>query len=134
MLLPALQAQAFDRLKAVSIVISPTTYTFYSAFSDSRVPIANLPIIANLVTLIQYVYANTIELESKEEPLRDLISTFIVLNYDQFTDDGDLVQTFMKQGGDFHGDVHDKMRRHQIALKNELKALKKELYEVENEY
>ena len=125
MLLPALQAQAFDRLKAVLTVISPCPYTFYPAF---RIPIANLPVIGNLVTLIQYVYANTTRLESKEEPLRELVSTFIVSNYDQFSDDGGLVQTFMEQGGDFHGDVHDKMRRHQIALKEELKALRNELY------
>ena len=85
--------------------------------------------IGNLLTLIQYAYANTTGLESEEEPLRELISTFIVLNYDQFTDVGDRVQTFMEQGGDFHGDVHDKMRRHQIASKKELKALQKELNE-----
>ena len=129
MLLPALQAQAFDRLKAVLMVISPPTYTFYSAFRNSRLPIANLPVIGNLVTLIQYVYANTTRLESKEEPLRELISTFIVLNYDQFCDVGDLVQTLMEQGGDFQGDVHDKMRRHQIASKKELKALQTQLSE-----
>ena len=131
MLLPALQAQAFDRLKAVLMVISPPAYAFYSAFRDSRLPIANLPVIGNLLTLIQYVYANTTGLESKEEPLRELISTFIVLNYDQFTDGGDLVQTFMEQGGDFHGDVHDKMLRHQIASKEELKALQTKLREME---
>ena len=38
MLLPALQAQAFHRLKAVLMVISPSTYTFYSAFRDTKPP------------------------------------------------------------------------------------------------
>ena len=66
--------------------------------------------------------------------MRELVSTFIVSKYDQLSDDGGLVQTFMEQGGDFHGDVHDKMRRHQIALKEELNALRSELYGEVNEY
>lgn len=73
------------------------------------------------------MYANTTKLESEEEPLRELISTFIALHYDQFGNEEGEVLRFMEQGGDLPGDVHDKVRRNELAFKEELKAVKKDL-------
>ena len=129
MLLPTLQAQVFYRLKAVLLFISPSTNSLSLAFTKPGLFIANLPVIYNIVTLIEYVYANTARLESEEEPLRKLISTFVTLHYDQFRDDRGVVLAFMRQGGDFQGDIHDKMGKYQLDLKNEYKSLYKQLSE-----
>lgn len=132
MLLPALQAQIFQRLKALFSFISTAAYTSSSGVATLSLPLANTPVIGNIITLIQYVYANTTRLESEDEPLRELISTFVALHYDQFDDEGGEVLEFMAQGGDFQGDVHDKVRRNEIALKKENALLKKKLKEVNN--
>ena len=79
--------------------------------------------ISIILTLVQYVYATTTRLESEEEPLRKLISTFIALNYDQFRDKGGEVLRFMEQGGDFQGGLYDKVRRYEVALRAELKVV-----------
>ena len=131
-LLPALQAQVFQRLKALFLFISAPTYTSSSGVLTFSLPLANTPVIGNIITLIRYVYANTTRLENEDEPLRELISTFIALYYDQFDDEGGEVLEFMAHGGDFQGDVHDKVRRNEIALKKEVALLKKKLKEANN--
>lgn len=132
MLLPALQAQIFQRLKALFLFISAPAYTSSSGAATLSLPLGNTPVIGNIITLIQYVYANTTRLESEDEPLRELISTFIALHYDQFDDEGGEVLEFMAQGGEFQGDVHDKVRRNEITLKNEIEVLKTRLEEAYN--
>ena len=116
MLLPALQAQVFQRLKAVLLIISAP-----DQYSGPMLPIANEPVIGDIIKLIRYVYANTTKLESVEEPLRELVSTFVAFNYDQFYDKGRVVRKFMEEGGEFHGDVYEKVARLQLALKEELR-------------
>lgn len=127
MLLPALQAHVFQRLRAVLIFIVRPTYPHAVFMERNSLPIANTQVIDNIIALIQYVYANTTQLESEEEPLRELISTFLALHYDQFVDKGGQVLRFMEQGEDFQGDVHDKVRRNEVSLKKELMAVKEEL-------
>ena len=83
------------------LFISAPTYTSPSAPQVPSLPIANTPVISIILTLVQYVYATTTRLESEEEPLRNLISTFIALNYDHIQDKGGEVSRFMEQGGDF---------------------------------
>lgn len=123
-LLPNLQAQAFQHLKALLLFISSPKF--------AKRLITNTTVIVNLLRLVQYVYANTARLESEEEPLRELISTFIALHDDHFVDDGGEVSRLMEQGGDFQGDVHDKVRRNEVALKTELKAVYNKLREANN--
>lgn len=125
MLLPALQAQVFQRLKAVLIFISPSADIFNPDFESASAHMAKLPAVRHIITLGEYVYANTTRTESEEEPLRKLISTFIALNYDQFDDDAGVVQAFLEQGGEFQDDVHDKVRRTLFGLKERLKGLTK---------
>ena len=133
MLLPTLQAQVFQRLKALLVFISAPHTLSYLSFPSPSEPIANTPVIGNILTLVRYVYGNTIGLESEKEPLRNLISTFIALHYDQFDDEGGEVVRFMEQGGDFQADLHDKLRRNEMALKAEVQALKKKLREAHKE-
>lgn len=123
MLLPALQAQVFQRLKAVLIFISPSADIFSTHFDIASPHVAKLPVIQHIVTFGEYVYANTTRTESEEEPLRKLISTFIALNYDQFHDEAGVVQAFLGQEGECQDDVHDKVRRILFGLKGRLKAL-----------
>lgn len=125
-LLPALQAQVFQRLRAVLIFISPSADIFDSDFDIPSTHVAKLPVIHHIITFGEYVYANTTRTESEEEPLRKLISTFIALNYDQFDDEAGVVQAFLGQGGEFQDDVHDKVRRVLFGLKEGLKVLRNE--------
>ena len=124
MLLPRLQAQVFQRLKAV-LLFMHTCYLLPKDFSLP--PKGKQPVILNIVTLIRYVYANTVRLVSEEEPLRELISTFVALNYDKFRDDGGVVRKFMGQGGDFQEDLYDKMQMKVLDIETELKLMKMEL-------
>lgn len=125
MLLPTLQAQIFQRFRNLLFFIC-------SGVTVLRLPLANTPVIGNLITLIRYVYANVTRLESEKEPLQDLISTFIALHYDHFDDKGGEVLQFMKQGGDFQRDLHEKVRRNEIALKEEVLSLKEQLRDARN--
>ena len=123
MLLPTLKAQSFQRLKALLLFISAPTYSSAANTATLSLPVTNTPVIGNIVALVRYVYANTTRLESEDEPLRGLISTFIALHYDQFDDEGGEVSELVKQGGDFVVDLHDKVRRNVIALKQEVVLL-----------
>ena len=123
MLLPVLQAHAFQRTKAVLLFM----HTYYLPLLGPYSSPFNQPVIVNIITVIRYVYANTVRLVSEEEPLRELISTFVALNYDQFGDNGRVVRKFMGQGGDFQEELHDKMRINVLAMKEELKDMKTKL-------
>ena len=123
MLLPQLQALAHQCLNKVlqSItVISP-----------------DLPVIGNLVTLIEYVYANTASPPEektingdKEEPLRKLISTFIAMHLGKFkfsARDDTRMCHLLDEGGDFVVDLYDKVRRNTIALEERQRMIEAEL-------
>ena len=123
MLLPVLQAQVFQRLKSVLLFI----HTSYLRSQGFNLPADHQPVILNIITLIRYVYANTVRLVSEEEPLRELISTFVAFNYDKFKDDEGVVRKFMGQGGDFQEDLHDKMQMKVLDMDTELRLMKMEL-------
>ena len=127
-LLPVLQAQAFQRIKAVLSFM----HYFYLRVVGPDLPTGNQPVIINIITLVRYVYANTVRLVSEEEPLRELISTFIALNYDKFKDEEGVVREFMGQGEDLQADMHDKVQVMVLAMKNELEKMKAELEESKN--
>ena len=55
--------------------------------------------VSNLVELISYVYVNTDSLVSEEEPLRELVTTYLAQNFRHF--EGEEVGELMEQGGDF---------------------------------
>lgn len=79
MLLPVLQAQIFERLKTLSVFISASIQTLPSGLTLFNNPIVDTRVIDNLCTLGKYVDANATMLESEEEHLRRLISTFMAL-------------------------------------------------------
>ena len=85
MLLSELQAFAFEGVAA--------TLTLVGSFTP------NTQIISDIVTLAEYVYANTVKPRDHEEPLRELISTYIAMYIDLFHDEGGLVERLMDQGG-----------------------------------
>lgn len=118
-LLPALQAQIFYRLRDLLLFITAPSVKF-PRFTCEPTSIANTPVVGNIITLVRYVYANTTKSETEEEPLRKLITNFIALIYDQFEDQGGEILRFIEQGGDCLVDVYDKVRRNEITLKNEL--------------
>ena len=91
MLLPELQALAFECLAA--------TFTSTGALTP------NTPVIADLVILVEYVYANTVKPREYEEPLRELVTTYIALNFDLFRDEEGAVKRLMDQGGAIAVDV-----------------------------
>ena len=129
MLLPTLQAQAFQRLKDLLGFISANIYTPPSVVLHL---FRGQAVVDDILTLVRHVYANTTGLVSEGEPLRELISTFVAQHHDQFEDDKGEGLKLMGQGGDFPGDLHDKVRRNELALKEEVKALEKDLVKAKN--
>lgn len=132
MLLPALQAHAFERLRALLHFIREPTGTSDTGLTLLSPPLEDMRLIGNIITLVQYVYANTAKLESEEEPLRELTSTFIAPNYvpyaDLREDKGKMFEKAlgsMEQSEDIREDVNDKVRRNEFAMKRERKALRK---------
>ena len=118
MLLPSLQAQVFQRLKAVlAFAISRFTY---SLLSGLKVPIANTRVIGNVMTLVRYVYANTLRPSTGEEPLQGLITTFIALIFGYFSDKSGKMQWLMDEGEDFLKDVLEKVVRNIEGLEKKL--------------
>ena len=118
MLLPALQAHVFERLKALLIHIKEPTQTDHTGLTTLSSPLKDTQIIGNIITLVQYVYLNTTKLQSEEEPLRELISTFIASNFvssaDHEEDNGKVFKEVfrcMDQSEDIMEDVNDKVRR-----------------------
>lgn len=90
-LLPELQALAFECLAA--------TFTSAGALTP------NTPVIADLVVLVEYIYANTVKPREYEEPLRELVTTYIALNFDLFRDEEGAVKRLVDQGGAIAVDV-----------------------------
>lgn len=58
---------------------------------------------ADIVALIEYVYAHTDRLVSEEEPLRTLVTTFAASNYANLQ--GSMFRILMSHGGDFVVDL-----------------------------
>lgn len=55
--------------------------------------------VSNLVELISYVYVNTDGHISEEEPLRELVTTYLARHFRHFK--GEEIGEVMEQGGDF---------------------------------
>ncbi|KAK3167823.1 hypothetical protein OEA41_004269 [Lepraria neglecta] len=118
-LLPELQALAFECLAA--------TFTSTGALTP------NTPVIADLVILVDYVYANTVKPREYEEPLRELVTTYIALNFDLFRDEGGAVKRLMDQGGTIVVDVWEKVVRNMGAWRQENEELKRKASKLEAE-
>ena len=106
LLLPSLQALAFENLKELFINLEDF--------------IAEPPALSTLVTLVRYVYGNTARPCKGEEPLQRLLTTFITQNAAIFTDNkwGAEVSQLMEEGGDFTADVWAKASAHISSLED----------------
>ncbi len=100
---------------------------------DSRI-VAKSPTVGNLVTLIRYVFANTIRPNTGEEPLQKLLTTLVAMNFAYF-DDGEegQVRRLMNEGGDFASDVWEKVSRQMGALGKERTESHKRIVSLETE-
>jgi len=111
MLLPDLQALAFQHLKTILMFIDPL---------HSR-----SPAISNIVALVRYVYAHTTRPQNGGEPLQRLLTTFIVINASGFRDDGGgEISQLMNEGGDFAVDLWCKASLHLGHWSNNSESLK----------
>ncbi|KAL2046181.1 hypothetical protein N7G274_001628 [Stereocaulon virgatum] len=115
MLLPGLQAFAFEGVAARLIWMGSFT--------------PNTQIISDIVALAEYVYANTVKPCDHEEPLRELISTYIAMDFDLFHDEGGLVERLIDQGGAIAVDVWEKARTNIGVLRKENEELKRKMSE-----
>ena len=105
MLLPGLQAFTFERL-----------YKLLSTMSRD----IGKTVISNLVSLIEYIHATTTRPDGGEEPLQDLVTTFIAYNFSQF--DGVDGERLMNQNRDFAKDVLVKVRSIMVDMQDDLKS------------
>lgn len=88
---------------------------------------ARTPVVADLVKLVRYIYANT-------SRCKKFITTFIALNISQF-DDGELgeVRRMFDYGGDIAVDIWEKARRNVGALDRKLKESEEKITELKRE-
>ena len=91
LLLPRLQAFAFDSLQEIFRLIGPL--------------IPNTLMISDLVSLVEYVYSNTVKPQDYEEPLRKLVTTSTATDFGNFRGEGGAVERLMDEGGAFAVDV-----------------------------
>lgn len=92
----ALKALAQERLSRILLKLHPMG------------PNPHLAI--NIVNLATYVYSNTDSLSNSEEPLRNIISQFVALNFAAWQRDSRSLE-MMCSGGDFVRDVLSKLCR-----------------------
>ena len=105
MLLPELQQLAFHNLRDV-------------VFFLRELP-AGCPVITDVVTLTQYVYANTASLKNSEEPLRFFLSSYIAINATAWKEGA--FDTLMEEGGDIAIDISRKVRQRLEHVEEKLK-------------
>ncbi len=86
-------------------------------------PSPESPITANITTLIQYVYANTVRLKKKEEPMRKLVSTYVASQFTALK--GNDFMRLMTEGGDIVDDILTKLRRRIASYEAETDSQKK---------
>ena len=121
MLLPGLQALAFDNLKQLLLLLEPLK--------------PKAPAVSTLVNLVKYVYANTNRPQKGEEPLQRLLTTFIAQNASSFIDNKRSleVRRLMEEGGDFTVDVWAKASTRIGWLEFTMEDLKIELMKTKDE-
>ena len=66
--------------------------------------------VADIVNLVQYVYANTDTLENLHEPFRFTLSSFVAITYTTW--EGDDMDALIREGGDFVVDLFKRMSDH----------------------
>lgn len=108
-LLQPLQNMALHRLKATLLLIGK--------------PLSESLTVTNLTALIQYVYAHTDRLRKKEEPLRQLVTTFAATHFTRFK--GDDFTQLMCDGGDFVTDLMLKLNQRIVFYESTQKKPKK---------
>ena len=99
-LLPALQSFAFTHVKEVLVFVGPI--------------VSGTQLVPNLVAFIRYVYANTNGLANSQDPLRELITTYVALNLAGFA--GEEADHLEEEGGDFVRELCDKIKQHTAYL------------------
>lgn len=86
-------------------------------------PSPDSPIVSNITTLIQYVYANTVRLKKKEEPMRKLVTTYVACQITALR--GNEFMKLLIEGGDIVEDVVTKLRRRIVSYEAETDSQKK---------
>ena len=80
-------------------------------------------VVSNITTLIQYVYANTVRLKKKEEPMRKLVTTYVASQFTALR--GNDFMQLLIEGGDIVDDVLTKLRRRIASYEAETDSQKK---------
>ena len=85
--------------------------------------------VSDITPLIEYVYNNTLNHESPEEPIRKLVSQFAAIHYtDLLTGE---FEEFFSRGGDFTSDVARKISRRLAGSGGATKLLEQEMEDLE---
>lgn len=110
MLLPDLQWATFKHIKSWLTIIGDIGQL------DSKTQT-----VSTLDGLSKYVYANTDGLtRSKEEPLRELVGTYIASNFTHFR--GESVRKLIEEGGELVADLWEKASRCGLSLAFQLES------------
>ena len=86
-------------------------------------PSPDSQVVSNITTLIQYVYANTVRLKKKEEPMRKLVATYVASQFTALR--GNDFMQLLIEGGDVVDDVLTKLRRRIASYEAETESQKK---------
>lgn len=86
-------------------------------------PSPESPVASNITALIQYVYANTVRLKKKEEPMRKLVTTYVASQFTALR--GNDFMQLLVEGGDIVDDVLTKLRRRIASYEVETDSQKK---------
>lgn len=90
--------------------------------------------VGDLVTLIRYVFANTVRPDAGEEPLQQRLTLLIALNLGCFNDGEEgRVRRLMDEGGDFVTDVLEKVSRHVGRMQTDLSESRKRTVNLQTE-
>ena len=107
-LLPSLQALAFTRIQEVLALVEPIK--------------PEMPLLGNIISLVRFIYSNTEPLANSQEPLRNLITTYIAQNHPAFV--GEEVEALEEEGGDFVRDLAAKAKQNVAYLQQQQAAMK----------
>lgn len=86
-------------------------------------PSPESPVVSNITALMQYVYANTVRLKKKDEPMRKLVTSYVAFHFTALRSN-DFMQLLV-EGGDIVDDVLTKLRRRIASYEAETDSQKK---------
>jgi hypothetical protein len=87
--------------------------------------------VSDVASLVEYVYNNTLNHESHEEPIRKLVSQFAAIHYtDLMTRE---FEEFFNRGGDFTLDIARKISRRLAVSGGSTKMLEEEMDDLEDQ-